>query len=106
MDLDVYLRFLLALIFVVGLIGALAWGANRLGLGGRLTPNTGKKHRRLSVVEVAPLDGRRKLVLLRRDAVEHLVLIGQGNDVLIETGIAAPAAPAKAPDTAPGSSTV
>ena len=40
-----------------------------------------------------PLDARRKLVLLRRDATEHLVLLGAGQDLLLEAGIAAPETP-------------
>ena len=92
MDTDVYLRFLAALVFVLGLIGAIAWAVRRFGLGGKLTPNRGRD-RRLSVVEVAMLDSRRKLVLLRRDRTEHLVLLGAGQDLLLESGIAAPAAP-------------
>ena len=88
MDLDTYFKFVLALVFVLGLIGALAWTARRFGLGGKLTPNTGS--RRLSVSEVMPLDARHKLVLLRRDGTEHLVLLGAGADLLLESGIAAP----------------
>ncbi len=88
MDLDTYFKFVLALVFVLGLIAALAWTARRVGLGGKLAPNTGR--RRLSVSEVMPLDARRKLVLLRRDGTEHLVLLGPGPDLLLESGIAPP----------------
>ena len=88
MDLDTYFKFVLALVFVLGLIAALAWTARRFGLGGKLVPNTGR--RRLSVSEVMPLDARRKLVLLRRDETEHLVLLGPGPDLLLESGIEAP----------------
>jgi hypothetical protein len=42
---------------------------------------------RLEVVEQASMDGRRKLVLVRRDNVEHLIMIGGPVDVVIETGI-------------------
>lgn len=91
LDLQTYLRFLLVLIFVLALIGVLAWAAKRLGLMGRLTPTTGRS-RRLSIVEVLPLDARHKLVLLRRDQVEHLVLMGQGDNLMIERGVAAPSA--------------
>lgn len=96
MEAETYLRFVLALVFVVGLIGGLAWVARRFGLGGQLAANTGRP-RRLSIVEVAPLDGRRKLVLLRRDGVEHLVVLGQNREVVVETGIPAPAGRAPAP---------
>jgi flagellar protein FliO/FliZ len=40
---------------------------------------------------VLPLDGKRRLVLLKRDGVEHLLLIGLTTDVVVETGITAPA---------------
>ena len=97
MDLETYLKFVLALVFVLGLIAALAWTARRFGLGGKLVPNTGR--RRLSVSEVMPLDARRKLVLLRRDGTEHLVLLGPGPDLLLESGIEPPQ---EAPQDVPG----
>ena len=89
MDFGVYFKFLLALAFVLGLIGALAWGARRFGLAGRLAPNSGPV-RRLAVVEVLTLDARRKLVLLSRDGTEYLVLLGAGQDLLLEGGIVPP----------------
>lgn len=44
---------------------------------------------RIEVIEYANMDGRRKLALIRRDDVEHLIMIGGPVDVVIETGIAA-----------------
>jgi hypothetical protein len=52
--------------------------------------------RRLAFIERAYLDGGRKLVLVRRDNVEHLILIGGPIDVVVETGIQAEALPAAA----------
>lgn len=46
-----------------------------------------RPERRLSVVEHASVDGKRRLVLIRRDGVEHLMMIGGPVDVVIETGI-------------------
>lgn len=43
--------------------------------------------RRLDVVEHASVDGKRRLILIRRDDVEHLIMTGGPVDVLIETGI-------------------
>jgi hypothetical protein len=43
--------------------------------------------RRLGYIERASIDGGRKLVLIRRDNVEHLLLIGGPIDLVIETGI-------------------
>src|SRR5262249_29129986 len=45
---------------------------------------------RLGVIEQASVDARRKLVLIRRDAVEHLIMTGGPVDVVIETGIQIP----------------
>jgi len=46
-----------------------------------------KPERRLDVVEQSSVDGRRRLVLIRRDDVEHLIMTGGPVDVVIETGI-------------------
>jgi len=48
------------------------------------------RNRRLGVVDQAPVDGRRRLILVRRDGVEHLVMTGGPIDMVIETGIGAP----------------
>lgn len=88
MEFEGYLRFVLALVFVLALIGVLTALARRFGLGYRSMPKKGRG-RRLSIVEVMPVDAKRRLVLFRRDAIEHLVLVGSGSDLLIEAGIAA-----------------
>ena len=98
-----YFRAAAALVFVLALLGVFAYLARRFS-GGGVIPS--KRQTRLSVVEVAAIDPKRRLVLVRRDHVEHLLLIGGGNDVVIETAIgqAAPAAiPPLAEDSpAPG----
>ena len=98
MDLAEYLRFFLALGFVLLLIAILAALVRRSGLGDRLAVTKNSGERRLDLVEVRPLDAKRKLVLLRRDDREHLVLLGSGSDLLIESDI--PADPARASATA------
>jgi flagellar protein FliO/FliZ len=47
---------------------------------------------RIEVVEHASVDGKRKLILIRRDDVEHLIMTGGPVDVVIETGIGGEAA--------------
>ena len=42
---------------------------------------------RLQVLDAAAVDARRRLVLVRRDNVEHLVMIGGPTDIVIESGI-------------------
>ena len=46
-----------------------------------------KPEKRLDVVEQWNLDARRRLVLIRRDNIEHLIMTGGPVDVVIETGI-------------------
>lgn len=53
-------------------------------LGGRVR---GGKGARLGISEYYEIDKDRRLVLVRRDDVEHLVLIGGAQEVVIESGI-------------------
>lgn len=89
MNITDYLRFVLALAFVLGLVGVFAVVLRRYGPSAGLAISRGKGQRRLSVVEVLGLDARRRLVLVRRDGVEHLLLLGMENDLVVEGGIPA-----------------
>src|SRR5437879_463071 len=42
---------------------------------------------RLAVIDAAAVDGRRRLVLVRRDNVEHLLMIGGPSDIVVEPNI-------------------
>src|ERR1700712_1566274 len=42
---------------------------------------------RLQVLDAAAVDARRRLVLVRRDGVENLIMIGGPTDIVIESGI-------------------
>ena len=86
MEIADYLRFAAALVLVLGLIGLAAWAVRRLGLAGRLAI-TGRGPRRISVVETAALGPKHRLVLVRRDGVEHLVLLAPTGNVVVERGI-------------------
>jgi hypothetical protein len=80
-------KALLALIIVIALAAAVFWLVRRftnVGLGGS---NARGRQPRLAVIESGSVDGRRKLVIVRRDNVEHLIMIGGPTDVLIEANI-------------------
>ena len=84
-------RFFIAFLVVLALIGLTAWlvrrfGANRLGGAAR------GRQPRLAVIDAASVDGRRRLVLIRRDNIEHLLMIGGPTDVVIEPNIVRAAA--------------
>ncbi|MGB0683156.1 MAG: FliO/MopB family protein [Magnetovibrionaceae bacterium] len=100
MDVVQYLRFVFALGFVLGLIGLAFYLARRYGLGyGVQRGLHARVKRRLGIVEVLPLDGKRRAVLIRRDDREHLVLIGGERDCVIENDI--PVAPSDPADDTP-----
>ena len=88
MDMSGYFQFAMALLFVLAPILILAYGAKRFGLMARVTVNSGKtKDKRLDIVEILPVDARRKLMLIRRDDVEHLIMLGNERDIVIEQNI-------------------
>lgn len=89
MELADYFRFLLALVFVLSLIGLLAWLARRLGAFPGV-PMRASSARRIRMVESMSLDARRRAVLIQRDNVEHLILLGPTSETVIETGIQTP----------------
>ncbi|OAN50226.1 hypothetical protein A6A04_02140 [Paramagnetospirillum marisnigri] len=86
MDSTAYLRFLLSLTLVLGLIFAVTWAIRRWGAG-VLVPKLARGAggaRRLALVDVLSLDGKRRLVLVRRDDREHLLLLGINGDLVVE----------------------
>ncbi|HLN24561.1 MAG TPA: flagellar biosynthetic protein FliO [Patescibacteria group bacterium] len=87
MDWQIYLRTVLALVFVLALITGAAWAAKHFGFGSGMRGPMRRK-RRLAVVEAIPVDNRRRLILVRRDGVEHLLLVGGSSDIIVERGIA------------------
>jgi len=93
LEFDTYIRFLLALGFVLALIGIGTWLIKRFALE-RGVPQARRAAKRLQVVETLSIDTRRKLVLVRRDATEHLLLFGPNQELLVENGIGQAAAPA------------
>lgn len=56
---------------------------------------------RLQVLDAAAVDARRRLVLIRRDGIEHLIMIGGPTDIVIESGISDPAMAGAAAAAAP-----
>ncbi|MBC8131142.1 MAG: flagellar biosynthetic protein FliO, partial [Rhizobiaceae bacterium] len=59
----------------------------KMALGGSMGPRTKGRGPRLAIMDVAAIDPKRKLVLVRRDEVEHLLLIGGQNDLVVEQHI-------------------
>ena len=90
MALGDYFQFVFALAFVLVLILGAAWAFRRYGRGSVRAPRRGSLHRRrLGIVEAIALDTRRKLVLVRRDDREHLIIVGTQGETVVESGIVA-----------------
>jgi flagellar protein FliO/FliZ len=84
------LRFVFAFLFVVGLIGIMGFAMKRYGRGNGLGMVARKgEEGRLRVVETRYLDPKRRLVLVRRDDTEHLLLLADGRELVIESGVVA-----------------
>ena len=81
-------RTVLALVLVLGLIGAAAWAARRFGPAMWFGARRPRSDRSLGVIESLPLDARHRLVLVRRDDRRHLLLIGPNHSLLVEDSIA------------------
>lgn len=75
-------RAVFALAFTLGIIGLAAWASRRYApqLLARLSAERGE--RRMAVVETLMLDPARRLVLVKIDDEERLLLLGEGRELL------------------------
>lgn len=86
---EVLLR-VLVVAFLAAAVVAVAVIVRKMMRAPRLTTLFAPKlAKRIEVIEETPIDAKRRLVLIRRDGVEHLVMIGGPVDIVIEGGIGA-----------------
>ena len=80
------LRALFALAITLGIIGLAAWAARRYApqIMARLSAERGE--RRMTVVETLVLDPARRLVLVRIDDEERLLILGEGRELIEPRG--------------------
>ena len=83
------IQYLVIFAIIFSALAAIVFVVRRLtGTGGALQGRGGRvRQPRLGIVDVYELDRARQLILLRRDNVEHLLLVGGPNDVVIERNI-------------------
>ncbi len=96
---DDYFRVIFGLVAVIGLIGVAALIARKAGVV-TLPAAVGRK-RRLAVSESLPLDARRRLMIVRCDDREHLIILGAQTETIVDSGF--DAAVIEATDDAPRS---
>lgn len=76
---------ILALIAVLLLFSVFVFVLKRLT--GASTPQNRSRQPRIAVMDSTNVDARRQLVLIRRDNVEHLLLVGGPSDLVVEQNI-------------------
>lgn len=84
-------RALFALMATLALIVGVAYGARRLGM---LRPG-GDASRRLKLVESLMIDPRRRMVIVRCDGRDHLLLLSAAGDLKIGETDAPPETPSQ-----------
>lgn len=81
------MRAALALVFVVGIMWALKLILERINMKQYGLTKAKTKNRRLEIIESLAIAPQKRLLLIRRDKTEHLILASQTSDVVIETNI-------------------
>jgi hypothetical protein len=82
----VSVKLIIVALILVAILALVVW-IMRLFFNKVVKSNSVSTQSRLAVVDAANIDGHRRMVLIRRDDVEHLVMIGGASDVLIESNI-------------------
>jgi flagellar biogenesis protein FliO len=83
------MQFLITAVVILGLVGLVYWLVRRYSAAGLGRIGRGRVPR-LAIIDAMSVDGRRRLVLVRRDNVEHLILIGGPSDLVVEQAIQRP----------------
>ena len=88
-EMSLAIRFFIAFLISLGLIGAMAWAVLRFGTewSGGASIHARAHEPRLAVLGHASVDESRQLIIVRRDNVEHLLMIGGWTDVVVEANI-------------------
>ena len=89
LNLTDYIKFVFAFIFVLALIALATVAARRFGFGLPNNPRNSSQ-RRLGIIESLNVDGKRRMVLIRCDDTEHLLLLGATTELVIENSITPP----------------
>lgn len=83
-----YLTMVIGLAIVLVLIVIAVW---LLKLLSEATRTVGRgRNRRLAVIDSVAIDQKRQAIIIRRDGVEHLIVTGGPNDLVVESGFEAP----------------
>jgi len=81
------LRAAFAFVVVFALLALMGFALKYVKMRGFTMPGTAARAKRLELVETLMLDVRRRLVIVRRDGIEHLLLLGINQDIVVEANL-------------------
>lgn len=79
-------QFFIAVVMLLILVGIIYW-AFALFAGFRFAGMGRGRNPRLAIIDALAIDSRHRLVLIRRDNVEHLILTGSSANLVVESSI-------------------
>ena len=80
-------QYFAVFLIVLAVIVLIFWVIRRFARTAHGTAAVRGRQPRLAVIDAAAVDGRRRLLLIRRDNVEHLLMIGGPADIVVEQNI-------------------
>jgi hypothetical protein len=100
------LKAIIAFVLVLALMAGCLYVVRRFGATALTAAGAARgRQPRLAVIEIATIEARHRLVLIRRDNVEHLIMIGGPTDVVIEPNIVRAIATTSAREVLPARAT-
>lgn len=89
MELALFFKAILSLAFVIGLLLLTLWFIKYCEVSGCKNKfiKQLQSNRRVEIVEQKRIDARNSIILIRRDNVEHLILLGSAQNLILEQNI-------------------
>jgi len=82
-----WIRLILSFSVVLAMLAGLGLILKYIGTRGLVLPGKAIRARRLKIVESLAIDTKRRFVIIKCDDREHLLLLGAGQDIVVETNL-------------------
>lgn len=80
-----YIQVFLSFLFVIGLIGLLSFALRKFSFESFIIKKDAQVKKSLAILEILPLDSKRRLVWVKSGNKKHLLLLGLNGDVVVES---------------------
>lgn len=87
---EIIYSFFIALLMIL-LVVLMFWLTRERRFSGKKLGTAGDSQLRLAMIDAVAVDTRRWLVLIRRENIEHLLMIGGPEDIVVERNVHHPA---------------